>query len=111
MDHFSGYRVTGICQKKKIFLVIDGNPVQRLLSEIFYRIETAVEKESLVNLLCSPEVIKIDGRRLPLGKVTYFKDVILFNGLDEVFCHDYNKFLINAHICSSKGLLPSSFVV
>ena len=38
-----------------------------------------------------------------LGKITYFKDVIiLFDGLDKVVCHDYNKFFINACICSGK---------
>ena len=30
IDHFSGYRVTGICQKKKFLLVIKLDPVQRL---------------------------------------------------------------------------------
>ena len=92
IDHFSGYRVTSICQKKKNVLVIESDPVQRLLSKIFYRIEATVEKENLVNLFCSPGVIQIDGRRLPLGKITYFKDVIiLFDGLDEVVCHDCNQ--------------------
>ena len=81
IDHFSGYRVTGILQKKKNFLVIQSDPVQRLLSEIFYRIEDAVEKENLVNLFCSPGEIQIDGRRLPLGKITYFKDDIIINFL------------------------------
>ena len=96
--------------KKKKILVIESDPVQRLLSEIFYRIEAAVEK-NLVNLFCSPEVAQIDGRRLPLGKITYFKDVIiLFDGLDEVVCHDYNKFFINTRICSGKVLRPSSFL-
>ena len=96
--------------KKKKILVIESDPVQRLLSEFFYRIEAAVEK-NLVNPFCSPEVVQIDGRRLPLGKITYFKDVIiLFDGLDEVVCHDYNKFFINACICSGKVLLRSSFV-
>ena len=70
----TGYRVTGIRQKKKNFLVIQSDPVQRLLSEIFYRIEDAVKKENLVNLFCSPGEIQIDGSRLPLGKITYFKD-------------------------------------
>ena len=37
--------------------------------------------------------------------------MILFDDLDEVACHDYNKFFINTCICSSKVLLPSSFVV
>ena len=43
--------------KKRFFLVTESDPVQRLLSEIFYRIEAAVEKENLVNLFCSPGVI------------------------------------------------------
>ena len=42
IDHFSWYRVTGICQKKKIFLVIESDPVQRLLPKKFVRIEAAV---------------------------------------------------------------------
>ena len=105
IDHFSGYRVTGICQKKKIFLVIESDPVQILLSKIFNRIEAAVEKENLVNLFFSPGVIQIDGTRLPLDII------ILFDGLDEVVCHDYNKFFINACICSGKVLLTASFVV
>ena len=62
-------------------MVIQSDPVQRLLSEIFYRIEDAVEKENLVNLFCSPGEIQIDGRRLPLGKITYFKDDIIINFL------------------------------
>ena len=107
---FSGYRVTGVCQVKKI-LVIESEPINRLLSEIFHRIEATVEKEEFVNLVCSSGIIQIDRRRLQLGKITYFKDVIiLFDGLDEVVCHDYNKFFINAHIFSGKVLLPSSFV-
>ena len=111
IDHFSGYRVTGICQKKKFLLVIELDPVQRLQSEIFYRIEVAVKKQNFVNLFCSLGVIQIDGRRLLLGKIAYFKDVIiLFDGLDEVVCHDCNKFFINACIYSGKVLLPSSFV-
>ena len=111
IDHFSGYRVTGICPRKKFFLVIESDPVQGLLSKKFYRIEAIVEKENLVNLFCLPGVIQINGRRLPLGKITYFKDVIiLFDGLDEVICHGCNKFFINARICSGKVLLPS-FVV
>ena len=91
-------------------MVTESDPVQRLLSEIFYRIEAAVEKENLVNLFCSPGVIQIDGRRLPLGEITYFKDIIvLFDSLSEVDCHDYNKYFVNARICSGKVLLPSSF--
>ena len=110
IDHFSGYRVTGICQKKIKFLVIESDPVQRLLSEISYRIEAAVEKENLVNLCCSLGVIQIDGRRLSLGKITYFKDIIiLFDSLSEIVCHDYNKYFVNARICIGKVLLPSSF--
>ena len=96
--------------KKKKILVIESDPVQRLLAEMFYRTEAAVEI-NLVNLFCSPEVVQIDGRRLSLEKITYFKDfIILFDGLDEVVCHDYNKFFINACIYSGKVLLPSSFV-
>ena len=80
------------------------------MSEIFYRIEATAEKENFVNLFCSPDVIQIDGRRLPLGKITCFEDVvILFDGLDEVICHDYEKIFVNARICSGKVLLPSSF--
>ena len=91
-------------------MVTESDPVQRLLSEIFYRIEAAAEKENLVNLFCSPGVIQIDGRRLPLGEITYFKDIIvLFDSLSEVVCHDYNKYFVNARICSGKVLLPSSF--
>ena len=95
IDHLSSYRVTGVCQKRKIFLIIESDTVKRLLSEIFYRIEAAVEKENYINLICSPDLIQIDGRRLPLGKITCFKDVaILFDGLDEVICHDFKKFLL-----------------
>ena len=69
----------------------------------FHVIEVTVEKEEFVNLFCSSGIIQIDGRRLLLGKITYFKDVIiLFDGLDKVVCHDYNKFFINACICSGK---------
>ena len=50
IDHFSGYRVTGICQKNNFFLVIESDPVQRLLSEISYRIEAAVKKK--ISLIC-----------------------------------------------------------
>ena len=49
IDNFSGYRVTGTCHKKKNFLVIESDPVRTLLSEIFYRIEDAVEKLNFVN--------------------------------------------------------------
>ena len=91
-------------------MVTESDPVQRLLSEIFYRIEAAVEKEDLVNLFCSLGVIQIDGKRLPLGEITYFKDIIiLFDSLSEFVCHDYNKYFVNARICSGKVLLPSSF--
>ena len=110
IDHFSVYRVSGICQKKNFFLVIESAAVKTLLSEIFYRIEAAAEKEKFVNLFCSPDAIQIDGRRLPLGKITCFKDVvILFDGLDEVICHNYKKFSVNARICSGKVLRSSSF--
>ena len=51
IDHFSGYRVTSFCQKKKNFLVIKSDPVQRLLSEIFYGIEAAVENK--ISSICS----------------------------------------------------------
>ena len=106
IDHFSGHRVTGICQKKK-FLVIESDRVQILLLEICYRIEDAVENQNLVNMFCSLGAIQIDGRRLLLGKITYFKDVIiLFDGLSEVICHGYSKLFINAHICCRKVLLP-----
>ena len=75
-----------------------------------FSLEDAVEKENYINLFCSPDLIQI-GSRLPLGKMTCFKDVlILFNGLDEVICHDYNKFFVNARSSSSKVLLASSFV-
>ena len=104
IDHFSAYRVTGVCQKRKNFLLIELDAVKRLLSEIFYRIEAAVAKENYVNLFFSPS------RRLPLGKITYFKDVIiLFDGLDEIICHENRKLFINIGICSGKLLLPSSF--
>ena len=84
-------------------MVIELDPVQRLLSEIFYRIEVAVKKQNFVNLFCSLGVIQIDGRRLPLGKIAYFKDVIiLFDGLDEVVCHDYITFFINPRISAVK---------
>ena len=111
IDHFSAYGVwSGICQKKIFFLVIESAAVKRLLSEIFYRIEVAVKKEKFINLFCSTDVIQIDSGRLPLGKITCFKNVaILFDGLDEVICHDYKKVFVNAHIYSSKVLLPSSF--
>ena len=98
--------------KKKNFLVIESDPVWTLLLEIFYRIEDAVKKQNSLNLFFSLGVTQIDGRRLPLVKITYFKGVIiLFDGLDEAVCHDYNNFFINACICSGKVLLPSSFVV
>ena len=35
IDHFSAYRVTGVCQKRKNFLLIELDAVKRLLSEIF----------------------------------------------------------------------------
>ena len=71
--------------------IIESEPNKRLLSEIFHRIEVAVEKEEFVNLFCSSSIIQIDRRRLPLWKITYFKDVIiLFDGLDETVCYDYN---------------------
>ena len=92
-------------------MVVESEPINRLLSEIFHRVEATVEKEEFVNLVCSSGIIQIGGRRLPLEKITYFKDVIiLFDGLDEFVCHDYNKFFINAQIFSGKVLLPSSFV-
>ena len=92
IDHLSAYRVTGVCQKrKKNWIELD--TVKRLLAEIFYRIEAAVEKENYINLFCSPDLIQIDGR-LPLGKITCFKIVvILFYGLDEVI-YDYKNFLL-----------------
>ena len=103
IDHFSAYRVTGVCQKRKNFLLIELDAVKRLLSEIFYRIEAAVAKENYVNLFFSPS------RRLPLGKITYFKDVIiLFDGLNDFICHE-NRKRINVRICSGKVLLPPSF--
>ena len=71
------YRVTGVCQKRKTFLVIELDVVKRLLSEIFYKIETAFKNENYVNLFCFPDLIQTDGRRLPLGKITYFKDVVI----------------------------------
>ena len=78
---------------------------------MFYRIEAAVEKENYVSLFCSPNLIQIDGRRFPLGKITYFKDIVtLFDGLVEVIFHDYKNVFVNARSCSSKVLLPSSFV-
>ena len=96
--------------KEKFFLVIESAAVKRLLSEIFYRIEAAVKKEKFINVFCSTDVIQIDSGRLPLGKITCFKNVaILFDGLDEVICHDYKNVFVNAHIYSSKVLLPSSF--
>ena len=111
IDHFARYKVTGISQKKKNFLVIESDPVQRLLSEVFHRIEAAVEKQNFVKLLCSLGVMQIDGRRLSLGKITYFKDaIILIDGLSEVIFHDFNKLFINAPICCGKVLLPSSFL-
>ena len=77
---------------------------------MFYRLQAAVAKKNLVSLFCSSGIIQIDGRRLLLGKITYFKDVIiLFNGLSEVISHDYKKIFNNACICSNKVLLPSSF--
>ena len=89
---------------------IESEPIKGFLSDIFHRIEATVEKEEFVNLFCSSGIIQIDGRRLLLGKIAYFKDVIiLFDSLDEVVCHGYNTFFINAHICSGKVLLPSSF--
>ena len=82
-----------------------------MLSEIFHRIEAAVENENYGNLCCSPNLIQIDGRRLPLGKFTYFKDVvILVDGVDEVICQNYKKVFVNVCICSGKVLLPSSFI-
>ena len=97
--------------RKKI-LVFESEPIKRLLSEISHRIEDAVEKEKFVTLFCSSGIIQIDRRRLSLGKITYFKDVIiLFDGLDEIVCHDYNQLFVNAGICNGEVLLPSSFVV
>ena len=88
-------------------MVIEAEPIKKLWSETFHRIEVAVEKEEIVNLFCSSGIIQIDERRLALRKIIYFKDVIIvFDGLDEVVCHDYNKFFINARICSGKVLLP-----
>ena len=52
----------------------------------------------------------MDGTRLPLGKITCPKDVvILFDGLDEVICYNYKNFFVNARIYSGKVLLPSLF--
>ena len=98
-------------KKRELILGIESDPIQRLLSEFFYRTGAAVEKPNFINLFCSLWVIQIDGRRLPLGKITYFEDVIiLIDGLSEVVCHEYNKLFINAHICCGKILLPSSFL-
>ena len=92
-------------------MVIESDPVRRLLSEMFYRKEAAVKKQNVINMFCSLGAIQIDGRRLPLGKITYFKDfIILIDDLSEVACHDYNKLFINARIYCGKVLLPCSFL-
>ena len=111
MYHFSAYRVTGVCQKKKKKKIdIESDAVKRLLSEIFFKSCSWKKKKNYINLFCSPNLIQV-GSRLPLGKMTGFKDVvILFDGLDEVICHDYNKFFINACTSNSKALFTSSFV-
>ena len=71
-------------------MVIEAEPIKKLWSETFHRIEVAVEKEEIVNLFCSSGIIQIDERRLALRKIIYFKDVIIvFDGLDEVVCRDY----------------------
>ena len=57
IDHFSAYRVTGVYQKKEKKIVVESDAVKRLLSEIFYRIEAAFEKENYVTLFCSSDLI------------------------------------------------------
>ena len=96
-------------KKKKKKIDIESDAVKGLLSEIFFK-SCTWKKKNYINLFCSPNLIQI-GSRLPLGKMTGFKDVvILFDGLDEVICHDYNKFFVNARTSNSKALLTSSFV-
>ena len=110
MYHFSAYRVTGVCQKKKKKKKLILNRMQLRDYCQKFSLKAAVEKKKYINLFCSPNLIQI-GSRLPLGKMTGFKDVvILFDGLDEVICHDYNKFFVNARTSNSKALLTSSFV-
>ena len=111
LDHFSGYIVKGICQKRDQFLIVQSDVTRNMLDKIFCVITNRVNRNAVkFNWLCSSGLIRINAGRIPIYKTTYFKDVkVLFDGVREVNCNGFRKYYANVQVCEGKMLLPENY--
>ena len=85
LDHFSGYVVKDIYQKRYHFLIVQSGVMRNMLNRIFHVINNRVNRNAeKFNWICSNSVIRIKAGRIPTYKTTYFKDLkVLFDGVCE----------------------------
>ena len=88
LDHFSGYIVKGICQKRDQFLIIQSDIMRNMLDKIFLVINSKLNRNAKkLNWLSCNGLIRIKAGRIRTYKTIYFKDVkVLFDGVREVNC-------------------------
>ena len=111
LEHFSGYVVKDICQKRDQFLIVQSDVIRNMLDKIFCAITSRVNRNTVkFNWLCSSGLIRINAGRIPIYKITYFKDVkVLFDGVRQVNCNGSRKYHTNVRVCEEKMLLLENY--
>ena len=111
LDHFLGYIVKGICQKRDQFLIVQSDITRNMLGKMFCVITNTVNRNAVkFNWLCSSGLIRINAGRIPIYKTTYLKDIkVLFDGVCEVNCNGSKKYYVDVRVCERKLLLPENY--
>ena len=111
LDHFSGYVVKDVCQKRDQFLIVQSDVIRNMLDKICCVITNRVNRNAVkFNWLCCSDLIRINSGRIPIYKTIYFKHVkVLFDGVREVNCNGSRKYYVDVRVCEGKMLLPENY--
>ena len=111
LDHFLGYIVKGICQKRDQFLIVQSDSMRNRLESIFLVINNKLNSnaEKLSWFYCNG-LIRIMTGGIPTYNTTYFKDVkALFDGVREVNCEGFKRYYVDVRVCEGKMLLSENY--
>ena len=67
LDHFSGFAVKGIRQKRDQFSIVQLDIRRNMLDKLFYAFTNSVNRNAVkFNWLCSSALIRINSGRIPI---------------------------------------------
>ena len=111
LDHFSGYVVKDIRQKKDQFLIVQSDVIKNMMEKFLCVITKRVNRNAVkYSWLCSSGLTRINPGRTPIYKTSYFKDVnVLYDVVCEVTCNGSKKYYVDVWVCKGKMLLPEIY--